>query len=142
ALAGMANVEAAGEALARAIPLLDDPTNALVERAALSFHVGEHATAVAEVSGAIERHPLVPEYYEARALYPRFIQDQRGARRDEARASRLREASKGLTLEELKALDRDDGDDRPVSEPQESPVVAAERTRFFGKWEVVAREAA
>jgi tetratricopeptide (TPR) repeat protein len=107
ALGGLAKVEQARAAFARAIPLLGDPTKALVERAALSFHVGDYATAVKEVSGAIERHPLVAEYYESRALYRRFVSDQRGSITDTAKAERLRAApdAGGITIEELKKLE-------------------------------------
>jgi tetratricopeptide (TPR) repeat protein len=107
ALTGLAKVEQARAALAQAIRLLDDPSKALVDRAALSFHVGQYVTAVEEISGAIERHPLVADYYESRALYRRFIPDERGARSDGAKADRLRAATKpdSVTLEDLKKLE-------------------------------------
>jgi tetratricopeptide (TPR) repeat protein len=92
ALAGLARVQDARAELATAIPLLDDPTEALVERSGLSFHVGDYKTAMSEVSSAIERHPLVPEYYGARALYREVAGDPRGARQDRLRAHLLREA--------------------------------------------------
>jgi tetratricopeptide (TPR) repeat protein len=95
ALGGLAKVEQARAAFARAISLLGDPTKALVERSALSFHVGDYATAVKEISGAIERHPAVAEYYESRALYRRFASDQRGSITDTAKAERLRAAPRG-----------------------------------------------
>jgi uncharacterized protein (TIGR03067 family) len=140
ALAGLAKVEAAREELAGAIALLDDPTDALVERAALSLHVSDYETAVKEITGAIERRPLVPEYYETRALYRRFLPDLRGARADELKAQRLR-ASKDVSVEELEVLAKAEGDDRPIAEPQDAPAVSAERARFLGRWNVVARQA-
>jgi uncharacterized protein (TIGR03067 family) len=139
ALSGLAKVGAAREELARAIALLDDPTDALVERASLSFHVDDREAAVREITAAIERHPLVPDYYEARALYRRFASDPRGAQRDEVRAALLRE-SKDLSVEELEARLDAQFDDRPVTEPQDSPALSAERARFAGKWKVIARE--
>jgi tetratricopeptide (TPR) repeat protein len=109
ALTGLAKIEQARAALAQAIRLLDDPTKALVDRAGLSFHVGQYATAVEEISGAIERHPLVADYYESRALYRRFIPDERGARSDGAKADRLRAAKEpnSVTVEDLMKLEDD-----------------------------------
>lgn len=139
ALAGLAKVEAARDAFGQAIPLLADPTEALVARAGLSFHVGDYAAAEKEISAAIERHPLVAEYYEERALYRKFTRDARGASLDEARAARLRERPEPVTLEDLQALERD-RHDRPITAAQDSPPVVAERARFAGTWTVVATE--
>lgn len=96
----------AREELARAIPLLKDPTRAIVERAGLSLLDGDPKAAVEEISQAIERHPLEPALYESRALYRRFVFDHRGADEDRARAEIL-SRSKGIALEELEARVRD-----------------------------------
>jgi len=80
ALAGLARVQDARAELATAIPLLDDPIEALVERSGLSFHVGDYKTATSEISSAIERHPLEPGYYGSRALYREVAGDPWGAR--------------------------------------------------------------
>ena len=92
AFAGLADVKQALAAFARAIPLLSDPTDALVEHAALSFHVFDYATAAKLITLAIERRPLIPEYYEQRALYRTFLRDFRGAYLDNARAVKLHDA--------------------------------------------------
>ena len=139
ALAGLAQVEPARAELALAIPLLKDPTDALVDRASLSFHVNDRETAVKEITAAIERRPLVPEYYDTRSLYRRFLHDFRGAAR--TRSGRPCCASpKGLSAEELEERVKALLDYTPISEPQDSPAVAAERARFMGKWDVLARE--
>jgi uncharacterized protein (TIGR03067 family) len=140
ALAGLAKVDEARTAFAHAITLLPDPTEAYVERAALSFHTGDYATAVSEMSAAIKRHPLVADYYDTRALYRQFIPDQRGKRYDDLKAARLREPSKPTTVAELDALERDDTAYQQISEPQDSPAVVAERGRFRKTWKVVIRE--
>ena len=131
ALAGLARVEDACAELATAIPLLDDPTEALVERSGLSFHVGDYKTAMSEISLAIERHPLVPEYYGARALYREVAGDPRGARQDRLRAHLLREA-KVSTTKNLESLVNDQADDQPISEPQDSPTVSAKQPGSAG----------
>jgi tetratricopeptide (TPR) repeat protein len=112
ALSGLAKKEPARAALGRATELLADPTDALVERAALSFHAGDYATAVKEISGAIERHPFVAEYYESHALYRRFVPDLRGSSIDSARADRLRAAAdpKSLTVKQLDEIGLDEAD--------------------------------
>ncbi len=51
----------------------------------------------------------------------------------------LRE-SKGLSVEELEARVKALLNYTPVSEPQDSPAVAAERARIMGRWQVLARE--
>ena len=77
ALAGLAEVKQALAAFARAIPLLSDPTDALVDHAALSFHVFDYTTAARLMTLAIERRPLIAEYYEQRSLYRTFLRDFR-----------------------------------------------------------------
>jgi tetratricopeptide (TPR) repeat protein len=103
ALAGLARVAEAREALAKAIPLLEDPTEALVERAALSFHTGDYQTAVQEISSAIERRPLEADYYETRDMYRSMLVDRAGAALDRRRAKILR-SGEASTLEQLESL--------------------------------------
>ncbi len=110
-----------------------------MERAALSFHVRDYETAVKEISAAIDRRPLVPEYYEERELYRRFVRDVRGAQADRARAERLR-AAQDVSLEEIEALGKDDRDDQPIAVPQNSPSVLSARARLAATWKMVARE--
>jgi tetratricopeptide (TPR) repeat protein len=87
----MAKVEPAREAFAKAIPLLDDPTSALLNRAHLSFFARDYQSAVREISAVINRHPREPEYYETRGLYRRFLGDPQGAEDDQSKAARLSE---------------------------------------------------
>jgi tetratricopeptide (TPR) repeat protein len=87
----MAKVEPAREAFAKAIPLLDDPTAALLNRAHLSFFARDYDSAVREISAVIDRHPVEPEYYETRGLYRRFLGDPQGAVDDARQAARLSE---------------------------------------------------
>jgi uncharacterized protein (TIGR03067 family) len=142
ALSGLAKVEEAREAFAHAIKLLPDPSKALVERAGLSFHTREYATAVDEISGAIARHPLVAEYYADRSLYRKFIQDHAGSRLDQAKADRLLDTSKPASLEDLEALEKESrAGSEPIEEPQDTSVVRAEQIRFEGTWNIVARGA-
>ncbi|QEH36226.1 hypothetical protein OJF2_47860 [Aquisphaera giovannonii] len=137
ALAGDAKVEPARAAFATAIPLMDDPTPALVERAGLSFHVGKYAEAAGEVSEAIARHPLLPDLYESRQLYRRMAGDLPGASRDAVRAGAIRERP-GLSAEAMEAIVEARG--RPIAADQAAPRVAAERARLLGRWDVVERE--
>jgi uncharacterized protein (TIGR03067 family) len=129
--------EAARQELAQAIPLLKDPTDALVRRAALWLTAGDPKSAIAEISQAIERYPLEPALYEARGSYRPFVFDHRGAKQDQARAKILRE-SKGISREELNARVAAPIDYGTISEPQDGPAIAAERARFLGDWKVVA----
>jgi hypothetical protein len=92
--------EPARQALARATALLADPTDALERRSFLSFQAGDCKTAIQEITRAIERHPLVPEYYERRAFYREFLHDRSGAHADRIRAKVLSE-SNGLSPEQL-----------------------------------------
>ena len=62
-----------------------------------------------------------------------------GRRADETRAALLRE-SKDLSADELEARAKALLDYTPISEPQDSPAVAAERARFMGRWQVLTRE--
>jgi hypothetical protein len=73
--------EPARQALARAIALQADPTDALKRRSFLSFQAGDCKTAIQEITRVSERHPLVPESYERRVFYREFLSDRRGARR-------------------------------------------------------------
>ena len=114
ALAGLADVKQALAAFARAIPLLSDPTDALVDHAALSCHVFDYATAAKMITLAIERRPLVPEYYEQRALYRTFLRDFRGAYLDNARAVKLHEHPNAASLAEVEAREHDPGN-QPVT---------------------------
>ena len=139
ALAGLADVNQAIAAFARAIPLLSDPTDALVDAAALSFHVFDYATAAKQITLAIERRPLVPEYYEQRALYRTMLRDFRGAYLDNARAVKLHERPNATSLAEVDAREHDPGN-QPVTGPQDTPAVRAALARLAGDWDVVLRE--
>jgi tetratricopeptide (TPR) repeat protein len=90
----MAKVEPAREAFAKAIPLLDDPTSALLNRAHLSFFARDYDSAVREISAVISRHPREAEYYETRGLYRRFLGDPQGAVDDERKSARLSEGDR------------------------------------------------
>jgi uncharacterized protein (TIGR03067 family) len=140
ALAGLGEVRLAHSAFGQAITLLADPTEALLERAGLSFHIGDYAAADKEITAVIDRHPLIPAYYDIRARYRRFVPDQRGAHYDRVRAAQLREAATPVTVGTLEALEREAVDYRVISQPQDAPTVIAERGRFLGTWNVVARE--
>jgi uncharacterized protein (TIGR03067 family) len=140
ALAGLAKIQPARDAFAQAISLLPDPTQALLEHAALSFHVSDYGTAEKQMSLAIARHPLIPEYYEQRALYRSFTHDFRGASLDKARAARLEEDPTGGTLAEVETLAREQ-DDQPIATPQNSEPVRAALAQLAGDWNVVIREA-
>lgn len=139
ALSGLGKVEEARTALATAIPLLADPTNALVDRASLSFHVSDYRSAIDEITLAIDRQPLVAEYYEQRGLYRMLVRDFRGASLDKVKAAKLNEDPTGTTLSDLSAV-RTNRDDRPIRGPQDAPVVIAERAQFAGDWSVLIRE--
>jgi uncharacterized protein (TIGR03067 family) len=139
ALAGLADVKQARAAFARAIPLLSDPTDALVDAAALSFHVFDYATAAKQITLAIERRPLVPEYYEQRALYRTFLPDFRGAHLDNARADTLRASPNAAALAEVEGREHDPGN-QPVTARQDTPAVRAALARLAGDWDVVRRE--
>lgn len=66
----------------RAIALLDDPTDALAERAGISFVLQDYEAAEKDISAAIDRRPQVPEYLETREFYRRFLRvHQRAAGR-------------------------------------------------------------
>jgi tetratricopeptide (TPR) repeat protein len=95
-LGGLTRAQEARDELSQAIALLADPTDALAERAALSFRVRDYESAINEISAAINRRPFEPEYYEQRELYRRFVHDMRGARADRAKAEQLREETEGL----------------------------------------------
>jgi hypothetical protein len=83
-----------------AIALMADPTPALLGRAWLSFHAGDPKTAIREITAVIERHPLVPDFYEARAYYRTVRPGGDAERADRLRAELLRD-SPDLTREEL-----------------------------------------
>jgi tetratricopeptide (TPR) repeat protein len=94
ALAGIANVDEARKAFSMAIPLLKDPTQALVERAAIAFLQRDYQAAVSNMTAVIERNPAEPEYYETRAMYRPFAGDSKGAKNDREQAAKLRQDSK------------------------------------------------
>jgi uncharacterized protein (TIGR03067 family) len=139
ALAALSRVNEAREELARVIPVLEDPTDALVERAALSFHAHDYEAAIQEISAAIERRPLVVEYYANRGFYRRFSGDLEGGREDLLREAMLREG-KVDTVEALEASVRAQNDRHTITALQDSSAITAERSRFFGRWQVIARE--
>jgi tetratricopeptide (TPR) repeat protein len=139
ALTGLADVNQAHAAFARAIPLLPDPTDALVDHAALSCHVFDYATAAKLITLAIERRPLVPEYYEQRALYRTFLRDFRGRYLDNARAVKLHDRPNAISLAEVEAREHDPGN-QPVTARQDTPAVRAALARLAGDWDAVLRE--
>jgi tetratricopeptide (TPR) repeat protein len=91
AFSGLAKVAEAREAFSKAIPLLKDPTKALIERAALAFMQFDYKAAVADQTAVIDSNPPAPEYYSERAMYRKFAGDPKGAQSDEQQAKRLRE---------------------------------------------------
>lgn len=123
-------------AFTRAIPLLTNPTVALVEHAALSFHSGDYATAEKQTTLAIERHPLVSERYEQRALSRTFLRDFPGAYADNARAVKLRERRNADALVEVEARERVPGN-RPIIAPQDTPAIRATLAQLAGDWQAV-----
>jgi uncharacterized protein (TIGR03067 family) len=139
AFTGLADVERARDAFNRAIPLLSDPTDALVQSAGLSFHVSDYAAAAKQITLAIERHPFVPEYYEQRALSRTFLRDFRGAYLDNARAVSLQARPNADSLAEIEASEHDPGN-QPVSASQDTPAVHAVLAQLDGDWDVVLRE--
>ena len=139
ALAGLADLTQARAAFARAIPLLSDPTDALVEHAGLSFHEFDYATAAKLITLAIERRPLFPEYYEQRALSRRYLRDFRGAYLDNARAVKLHESPNAAALAEVEARELD-ASNQPVTARQDTPGVRKLLARVGGEWVVVLRD--
>jgi uncharacterized protein (TIGR03067 family) len=139
ALAGLAEVAEARAAFGQAIPFLNDPTQAYVERAGLAFHQGDYRAAVQDMTEAINRNPLEPDYYETRSMYRRVANEFRDSRFDKAKAKRLRE-NPDVTLADLKKLEQDTGDYQPISTAQNAKKVLTEKMAFNGKWQVVSND--
>ncbi|WP_406698446.1 TIGR03067 domain-containing protein [Singulisphaera sp. Ch08] len=139
-LVGLAKKSEAREAFAEAIRLLPDPTKALFERSFLSHYwFSDRATAIKEITSAIERQPLVAEYYDQRACYRLAALDRRGASLDRAKAARLRANPNRVTVQDLEVLERERRD-QPVTAPQDATAVIAELSRFRGGWRGLATE--
>lgn len=138
-LTDLADAEQARAALAGAIPLLADPADALVADAFMAAMKFDYAKAAKLITLAIERHPLVPEYYEQRALYRTFLRDFRGSSLDNARAVRLRESPNAAALAEVQAREHD-ANDQPVTARQDTATIRAAIARLAGEWVVVLRD--
>jgi uncharacterized protein (TIGR03067 family) len=155
--------ESAHREFDQAIPLLDDPTLAMAEKAEVSFLDGDRAAALNEINAAIERYPLVPEYYAARSRYRRFFDlasmhaygisfdaihklqksydpaGRHSAYADRARAAVLRQ-SRVESVERLEVRVNALLDEHPIAIRQDTPTNAADRARLLGTWKVVAQQ--